>query len=49
MKKLLIRKVEDLSTTAAFKMAIWMAHGLSSGREWGMLVSESRGNPHRPA
>lgn len=48
MKKLHIRKVEDLSTTAAFKMAIWMAHGLGSGKEWGAFVSDLKGNPHRP-
>jgi len=49
LKKLRIRKVEELSTTAAFGMAIWAAHGLSSGKDWGAFVSGLKGNPHRPA
>ena len=48
LKKLKIRKVEELSTTAAFGQAIWAAHGLSSGRAWGAAVSALKGNPHRP-
>jgi hypothetical protein len=47
MKKLHIRKVEELSTTGkAWGMAIWMAHGVGSGREWGEFVSGLKGNPH---
>jgi hypothetical protein len=48
LKKLYIRKVEKLSTTAAFGQAIWAAHGFASGKDWGVFVSGLKGNPHRP-
>jgi hypothetical protein len=43
MKKLHIRKVEELSTTAS-PNAIWMIHAAAlsttlTGRDWGALVS----------
>ena len=48
MKKLAIREVEELKTTAGLGMAVWAVHGLESGWDWAQLI-KGVGNCHKTA